>query len=73
MRYERTNYAADPTNDPVYTLPPEYDASKPPPPGTIIKVEVRETDGYLRQTLQNTYSIRGSEPTTSPVRDPQFV
>jgi pimeloyl-ACP methyl ester carboxylesterase len=40
LRYERTNNAGGPMQgDPFYDLPASYDASNPPPPGTILKVE----------------------------------
>ena len=40
LRYERTNNAGSLTqDDSFYELPASYDASNPPPPGTVIKVE----------------------------------
>lgn len=40
LRYERSNNAGDLTqDDPFYDLPEDYDASSPPSPGTVLKVE----------------------------------
>ena len=40
LRYERTNNAGSLVqDDPFYDLPTTYDATNPPPPGTVLKVE----------------------------------